>query len=103
MIAWTEDTTYSSATDADAYSGTPTATAWWLHEVAAFIANNIGGIEYFAYAHEERDHFNFLFRSMFKERFLLILQVHIRSMFFYRRLMFSISGWLGRKARAKKA
>jgi hypothetical protein len=97
MIIWTE-TTYSSA----AYSGTLIDTTEWAYAAADFIKNDINDIEDFAYAHEKRGHFNFLFRSMFKERFLLILQVYIRSMFFCYRLLFSISGWLNKKAKAKK-
>ncbi len=42
-----------------------------IYELGLFIIET--GIEDFAYAHKERGHFNFLFRSMFKERFLLIL------------------------------
>ena len=102
MITWTEDTTYSSATNANTCSGPSTEVACWTYAVVDFIKNDIDDIEDFAYAHEERGYFNFLFRSLFKKRFFLVLQVHLRSIFFYYRLLFSVSGWLNRKAKAKK-
>jgi 1,2-phenylacetyl-CoA epoxidase catalytic subunit len=59
-------------------------------------------IEDLIYIREERSYYNSLFRAMFKTKLLLHFLLHTYSMLYYCRLMFSVSGWLNRKARGKR-
>jgi hypothetical protein len=55
------------------------------------------------YVREERDYYNSLFRAMFKTKLALYFLSCTYFMLYYRKLLFSISGWLNNRGKNKKS